>query len=630
MKLGFGLSLVTQGGGTPAPFAVALTGLTNGEAIIGDHASISYTTDPVSATETVKWSNSANPADAATYGTGANPTDYTAGDEGRLYLHVTDTVDGETATVTRSALIRYARGTAPAVADGQAWTVDDTSVNIDGSASGANLTFTYAVSGLPAGVAINASSGAITGTPTAVDSGTATITATDQYGLDYTDTFTWSNALRTQATAADGLGPFNWTVDDTSVSVDATTDFTANGNTLTYTATGLPAGVTIATNGIISGTPTAALSGSIVITGQDEYGRETTSTTSHTTALRAQATGGADLDLSFAVDEAITATDLTANWTANGNTLTYAITGTALPAGLSVDSAGELTGTPTVLTADATYTLRGTDEYGRTTDDTFTLEVVAASAFTPADLFASGEEGGWWDIHPDYCFQNSDGTTAAGVGDPVGYVTDRSGNGNHLTQGTTASKPTLRQTGGGLYYLEFDGIDDGLNTPSINWGVGSAMDVFSGLRSLDTGGSNNRWLENVDALDGRVVQDAPNNGTNHYGAITVRSAVGGAVSTVTATNASFAPPADLVATAQHDLSDTSTVLRLNGSDIGSNVTGGDFGALPTSPIAVGYSGFSSIFANIYLFSLVVRGNTSTSEQISNTETYIADKIGVTL
>jgi len=95
-----------------------------------------------------------------------------------------------------------------------------------------------------------------------------------------------------------------------------------------------------------------------------------------------QATGGTDLDLSFTVDEAITATDLTANWTTNGNTLTYAITGAALPAGLSVDSAGELTGTPTVLTADATYTLRGTDEYGRTTDDTFTLEVVEAVAGT--------------------------------------------------------------------------------------------------------------------------------------------------------------------------------------------------------------------------------------------------------
>jgi hypothetical protein len=58
----------------------------------------------VSATETVKWSNSSNPAGAATYGTGASPTDYTAGDGGNLWLHVTD--NGE--TVSRAAPIRRA------------------------------------------------------------------------------------------------------------------------------------------------------------------------------------------------------------------------------------------------------------------------------------------------------------------------------------------------------------------------------------------------------------------------------------------------------------------------------------------------------------------------------------------
>ena len=159
-----------------APFTVSLTGLTNSEAIIGDHASISYTTDPVSATETVKWSNSANPADAATYGTGANPTDFTAGDEGRLYLHVTD----GGATVTASAIIRYARGTAPAIADGQVFVVGE-SANIDGSASGANLTFTYSLTAVPAAVSTNASTGLITGAIFSLGGGgTGTEVAVDQ------------------------------------------------------------------------------------------------------------------------------------------------------------------------------------------------------------------------------------------------------------------------------------------------------------------------------------------------------------------------------------------------------------------------------------------------------------------
>ena len=85
-------------------FSIAITGLTGGIAEVGDHASIGYTINPDSGTETVKWSNSATSADAATYGTGAAPTDYAAGDGGTLYLHVTDGGD----TITASAPIQYA------------------------------------------------------------------------------------------------------------------------------------------------------------------------------------------------------------------------------------------------------------------------------------------------------------------------------------------------------------------------------------------------------------------------------------------------------------------------------------------------------------------------------------------
>ena len=104
MHLGLKLGLAARRGGG-APFSVTITGLTSGEARIGDHASIGYTTDPVSATETVKWSSSSNPADAATWGTGANPTDYTSTTVGTLWLHVTDNIDGEDVTVSRSAPI---------------------------------------------------------------------------------------------------------------------------------------------------------------------------------------------------------------------------------------------------------------------------------------------------------------------------------------------------------------------------------------------------------------------------------------------------------------------------------------------------------------------------------------------
>jgi hypothetical protein len=82
-------------------------------------------------------------------------------------------------------------------------------------------------------------------------------------------------------------------------------------------------------------------------------------------------------------------------------------------------------------------------------------------------LFSAGEKGGLWD--PSYLeglFQNSDGTTTVAVGDPVGYVFDRSGNDNHAIQTTSGKRSILRQDAGGKYYLEFDGTDDCLQVAS--------------------------------------------------------------------------------------------------------------------------------------------------------------------
>lgn len=86
-----------------------------------------------------------------------------------------------------------------------------------------------------------------------------------------------------------------------------------------------------------------------------------------------------------------------------------------------------------------------------------------APSFDPTQLFQSGEAGGWWDVQDlSTMFQNSDGTTSVAVGDPVGYLADKSGNGNHLIQATAGARPILRQDGGGFYYLECDGSDDRL------------------------------------------------------------------------------------------------------------------------------------------------------------------------
>ncbi len=77
--------------------------------------------------------------------------------------------------------------------------------------------------------------------------------------------------------------------------------------------------------------------------------------------------------------------------------------------------------------------------------------------------------------------------------------------GNHATQSTADSRPVLRYAGG-LYYLEFDGVDDFLDSPLLTWspdffiscGVAiSGGEKFRGpWRFLTSGGSPNATDQN--------------------------------------------------------------------------------------------------------------------------------------
>jgi hypothetical protein len=66
-------------------------------------------------------------------------------------------------------------------------------------------------------------------------------------------------------------------------------------------------------------------------------------------------------------------------------------------------------------------------------------------AFTPAVLFAAGEQGVWYDPSDlTTLFQDSAGTIpVTAVEQPVGRMLDLSGRGNHATQTTSASRPVL-------------------------------------------------------------------------------------------------------------------------------------------------------------------------------------------
>lgn len=88
-----------------------------------------------------------------------------------------------------------------------------------------------------------------------------------------------------------------------------------------------------------------------------------------------------------------------------------------------------------------------------------------ATEFDPATLFAGAETGAWYDPSDlTTLFQDTlAATPVTADGDPVGRINDKSGNGNHLIQGTAGSRP-LYKTAGGLHWLQFDGTDDFLRS----------------------------------------------------------------------------------------------------------------------------------------------------------------------
>jgi cellulase/cellobiase CelA1 len=65
-------------------------------------------------------------------------------------------------------------------------------LQIHATDSAAGQTLTYAATGLPAGLSINASSGLITGTPTTAGTSNVTVTATDGTGASGSASFTWT------------------------------------------------------------------------------------------------------------------------------------------------------------------------------------------------------------------------------------------------------------------------------------------------------------------------------------------------------------------------------------------------------------------------------------------------------
>lgn len=246
-------------------------------------------------------------------------------------------------------------------------------------ATGETLTFTKTGGTLPDGISLN-TDGTFSGTVTTVGSTTATIQVSDTHGGLATTTLTVTVQVA-PAFTADAANTSQFI--STSAGLAALQATSAAGETLTFSVVGgsLPNGISLNGNGTFSGTATATGSFSATVQAVDTHGGQAT-TTLAVTVQQGPAYTAAPTNISQLVSVGAGLTALAAT-KATGETLTFTLTGGALPAGISLNADGTFAGTVTTVSV-STATIHVADTHGGTADTTLAITVQQAPAFTAA------------------------------------------------------------------------------------------------------------------------------------------------------------------------------------------------------------------------------------------------------
>ncbi|ALN86342.1 outer membrane autotransporter barrel domain protein [Lysobacter capsici] len=215
-----------------------------------------------------------------------------------------------------------------------------------GGGGTAPYTFAISAGALPAGLSLNTTSGALTGTPTAAGTFNFTVRATDANSFAGTRAYTLVVAPPVTLIAPT-------TLPNGTVAAAYSQAITASGGIAPYTyaitAGALPAGLTLSSAGALSGTPTAGGTFNFTVTATGS----STGTGAPHTGARAYALVIAPPTVllpatSFAPATVAVAYSANLNPASGGTApYTYALSAGALPPGMSLSSTGTLSGTPT-------------------------------------------------------------------------------------------------------------------------------------------------------------------------------------------------------------------------------------------------------------------------------------------
>jgi hypothetical protein len=255
---------------------------------------------------------------------------------------------------------------------------------------GATGPFTWAVhsGSLPSGLALS-SAGVLSGTPDPVGPSTFTVRASTAGGRSAYGTYTVTTSAPLVVTST--------TLPEGRINSPYSQFLTATGGSTPYTWSlvqgPLPTGLSLnGSIGRISGTPTVAGSYPLVVRVTDSIGRTTdqaiTLTINQTLVVPAQTLPPLVLDQPFTY---------TFTSTGGGSSKTWTVSFGTLPAGLSLSSAGVLSGTPTVAGVRQ-VTIRVADTAGASATRVFDLSVTSLVASVTAPPATSEGDAGTHDV----------------------------------------------------------------------------------------------------------------------------------------------------------------------------------------------------------------------------------------
>jgi alpha-tubulin suppressor-like RCC1 family protein len=294
---------------------------------------------------------------------------------------------------------------------------DDYDANLTGT--GGTAPYTWAQTGLPAGIALS-TDGHLSGITTSVGDHLVNLTITDANNKTATKVVSF--------TVIASLAITTTTLPDGVVGTVYATTLTAGNGALPYvwSATGLPDGLELSSAGVLSGTPSVAKTyPDAKITVRDANNKTTSTTFSITIKASVTITTTA---LPRGVVAAAYSTDLAAT----GGTTPYTWTATGLPEGLTLSEGGVLSGTPATA-GSFTVHLSILDGKGATAATDLSLLITDALAIS-TDVLPGLVSGAAYSAAltgtggtPDYTW------TASGLPDGITLSAD-----GHLSGTTTA------------------------------------------------------------------------------------------------------------------------------------------------------------------------------------------------